>query len=143
METIYSKRILTTPKSFIREILKVTQNADVISFAGGLPNPISFPLEALQESTARVIEDQGAKVFQYSTTEGLKELREYIAQRYKDKHNLEVSPDDILITTGSQQGLDLMGKALVNPGDRVLLGKTGISGRDSGIHAVPTGVHAD
>jgi 2-aminoadipate transaminase len=123
MNTIYSERILKTPKSFIREILKVTEDNDVISFAGGLPNPVSFPQKTLQESMNRIMNEEGAKPFQYSTTEGLRSLREYIAVRYKRQHNLNVSADDILITTGSQQGLDLMGKVLINQGDTVLLEK--------------------
>ncbi|MCD7952564.1 MAG: hypothetical protein LUG14_06515 [Synergistaceae bacterium] len=65
----YSDRILSTPSSFIRDILKVTQDPSVISFAGGLPNPISFPEEALKESACRIIDNDGGKVFQYSTTE--------------------------------------------------------------------------
>jgi 2-aminoadipate transaminase len=124
----YSKRILKTPKSFIREILKVTEEQDIISFAGGLPNPISFPEEKLQESVNRVIEQEGSKSFQYSTTEGLRPLREYIAQKYQQKHQLNVSADDILITTGSQQGLDLMGKVLINPADKIILEKPGYLG---------------
>lgn len=123
MNTTYSERILKTPKSFIREILKVTEDNDVISFAGGLPNPVSFPQKTLQESMNRIMEEEGAKPFQYSTTEGLRSLREYIAKRYERQHNLKVTADDILITTGSQQGLDLMGKVLINKGDTVLLEK--------------------
>lgn len=123
MNTIYSERILKTPKSFIREILKVTEDADMISFAGGLPNPVSFPQDAILESTNRIIEQEGSKLFQYSTTEGLRMLREMIALRYQKRDNLEVSADDILITTGSQQGLDLMGKVLLNKGDKVILEK--------------------
>lgn len=128
MSIIYSQRILKTPKSFIREILKVTEDDDMISFAGGLPNPISFPEEKLKESVNRVINEQGSKCFQYSTTEGLRPLRQYIAQMYKQKHQLDVTADDILITTGSQQGLDLMGKTLINPSDKVLLEKPGYLG---------------
>ncbi|QHQ62476.1 aminotransferase class I/II-fold pyridoxal phosphate-dependent enzyme [Anaerocolumna sedimenticola] len=128
MNTAYSDRILKTPKSFIREILKVTEVKDIISFAGGLPNPISFPQDTLQESMNRIVNEEGAKPFQYSTTEGLRPLREYIAERYEKQQNLKVSADDILITTGSQQGLDLMGKVLVNKGDAILIEKPGYLG---------------
>jgi 2-aminoadipate transaminase len=128
MHITYSDRILNTPKSFIREILKVTEESDVISFAGGLPNPISFPVEELMESVNRVMKEEGSKVFQYATTEGLRPLREYIAKRYFEKHQLSVAAEDILITTGSQQGLDLIGKVLINPGDAVLLEKPGYLG---------------
>lgn len=123
MNTIYSERILKTPTSFVREILKVTEDEDIISFAGGLPNPVSFPQKAMMESTNRIMEQEGAKLFQYSTTEGLRALREMIALRYQKRDNLKVSADDILITTGSQQGLDLIGKVLLNKGDKVLLEK--------------------
>ncbi|WMJ88033.1 aminotransferase-like domain-containing protein [Anaerocolumna sp. MB42-C2] len=128
MNTTYSERILKTPKSFIREILKVTEEKDIISFAGGLPNPVSFPQDILQESMNRIVNVEGAKAFQYSTTEGLKPLRKYIAERYEKLHNLKVSAEDILITTGSQQGLDLMGKVMVNKGDVILLEKPGYLG---------------
>ena len=82
MNNIVSKRIRQTPPSFIRGILKAAESEDVISFAGGLPNPISFPQEALKESMDRVVTDYGSRVFQYSTTAGLLSLREYIAEKY-------------------------------------------------------------
>jgi 2-aminoadipate transaminase len=114
---IYTNRILNTKKSFIREILKVTQDKEIISFAGGLPNPISFPKNELQESVNRILETQGNVALQYSTTEGHQALREWIANRYRTRHGFEVSYEDIIITTGSQQALDLVGKVLINPGD--------------------------
>lgn len=128
MSSVFSDRIIKTKPSFVREILKVTEQKDVISFAGGLPNPISFPKKALKESSIRIIENYGDKVFQYSTTEGYKPLRQYIADRYKKRFNLDVDADDILITTGSQQGLDLMGKVLLNKGDKVAIEKPGYLG---------------
>ena len=115
--SIYTSRILNTKKSFIREILKVTQDKGIISFAGGLPNPISFPKIELQESVNRVITTKGDEAFQYATTEGHKGLRDWIASRYKIRHGFDVSAEDILITTGSQQALDLVGKVLINPND--------------------------
>lgn len=128
MTNIFSDRILNTPSSFIREILKVTQQKEFISFAGGLPNPVSFPKEELKESMDRVILENGDEAFQYATTEGHNPLRQYIANHYKERFNMEVSPEDILITTGSQQGLDLMGKVLVNKGDVVCIEKPGYLG---------------
>lgn len=128
MKTVFSDAIVNTKSSFIREILKVTEKDEIISFAGGLPNPISFPTEALKESSVRIIEKHGDKVFQYSTTEGYQPLREYIANRYKKRFNLDIEADDILITTGSQQGLDLMGKVLINKGDKVSIEKPGYLG---------------
>ena len=120
MSEIFSNRILKTKKSFIREILKVTQNKEVISFAGGLPNPISFPIEALKESMNRVVDENGSNAFQYATTEGYLPLRQQIAARYKKRFGLDVSPEDILITSGSQQALDLIGKVLINKDDHIL-----------------------
>lgn len=128
MEQLFSDGILNTPSSFIREILKVTQSNDIISFAGGLPNPISFPIEALNDSTNRVISTYESKVFQYATTEGYDPLREYIANRYKEKYNLDYTKEDILITTGSQQALDLLGKVLINKGDAIAIEKPGYLG---------------
>lgn len=126
--SIISERMRNTNPSFIREILKVTDKPDMISFAGGLPNPISFPKEELKESVNRIIEQYGDKVFQYSTTEGFPPLREWIAKRYEQQYGLSVNADDIIITTGSQQGLDLMGKVLLNKGDKVCLEKPGYLG---------------
>ncbi len=128
MNELFSDRILNTKKSFIREILKVTQNKEVISFAGGLPNPISFPMEALKTSMNRVVDENGASAFQYATTEGYLPLREQIAARYEKRFGLKVSPSDILITSGSQQALDLIGKVLINKDDHVLIEKPGYLG---------------
>lgn len=119
MTQIFSDRMIKTDSSFINDILKLTELEDIISFSGGLPNPISFPVEQLKESFNRVIEESGAKVFQYSGTQGYQPLRQWIADRYKKRFGMEVTADDILITTGSQQGLDLLGKVLVNKGDKV------------------------
>ncbi len=128
MNGLYSDRILNTKPSFTRQILKVTETNDFISFAGGLPNPISFPLRELSEASQRIIENSGEKVFQYSTTEGYLPLRKYIADRYKRRFGLEFSPEDIMITTGSQQGLDLIGKTLINKGDGIIIEEPGYLG---------------
>lgn len=128
MNQLYSDGIQNTPSSFIREILKVTQTDDVISFAGGLPNPISFPSEELKESMNRVVQTFQGKVFQYATTEGYDSLREYIAKQYQVKYNLNFSKDDILITTGSQQALDLLGKVFINKGDAIAIERPGYLG---------------
>ncbi len=128
MKDFYSDRILRTKPSFTREILKVTEAKDMISFAGGLPNPISFPLEELSQSCERIIADNKDKVFQYSTTEGYLPLRQYIADRYEKRFDLKFTPEDIMITTGSQQGLDLIGKILINKGDGILIEEPGYLG---------------
>ena len=124
----YSDRILSTPSSFIRDILKVTQDPSVISFAGGLPNPISFPEEALKESACRIIDNEGGKVFQYSTTEGHLPLRQFVADKYNKNFGLNITPEDVLITTGSQQALDLIAKTLLNKGDRIIIEEPGYLG---------------
>ena len=122
-EKYYSERIKNTPSSFIREILKVTQNSEIISFAGGLPNPISFPQEELKVSMDRITSQFGAKIYQYSTTTGLDSLRQYIVDRYKKLWNMDITIDNVIITTGSQQALDLIGKVFINEGDNVMVEK--------------------
>lgn len=125
----YSDSILKTPSSFIRNILKVTDAYDVISFAGGLPNPISFPIDELKQSVNDAIEANGAKVFQYSTTQGYLPLRQYIADKLNNKQsNLNYTADDVLITTGSQQALELISKVLLNKGDGVVIEEPGYLG---------------
>ncbi|MCD8164439.1 MAG: PLP-dependent aminotransferase family protein [Synergistaceae bacterium] len=124
----YSDRILSTHSSFIRDILKVTKDPSVISFAGGLPNPISFPEEALKESACRIIDNEGGKVFQYSTTEGHLPLRQFVEDKYNKNFGLNITPEDVLITTGSQQALDLIAKTLLNKGDRVIIEEPGYLG---------------
>lgn len=122
-EKYYSERIKSTPSSFIREILKVTQNAEIISFAGGLPNPISFPQEELKVSMDRITTQFGGKIYQYSTTLGLDSLRQYIVDRYKKLWNMDITIDNVIITTGSQQALDLIGKVFINEGNNVMVEK--------------------
>ncbi len=121
MEKLLSEQIKSTPSSFIRNIFKTAQDPDIISFAGGLPNPVSFPSEELKISSQRIIDTYGAKVFQYSQTPGLVELREVIANRYNKKFNLNLDYENVLITTGSQQALDLISKATLNEGDGVIV----------------------
>lgn len=127
-DSIFSDRISDVPRSFIREILKVAADRSVISFAGGLPNRDLFPVAELQEASQKVFAEYGKDVLQYSTSEGFPPLREWIAHRYKTTLNLTVSPERILITSGSQQGLDLLGKTLLNEGDHVAIEKPGYLG---------------
>ncbi len=144
MNTLFANRILTTRKSFIREILKVTENPKVISFAGGLPNSRLFPVKEIQTAALKVLEEDGRNALQYSTTEGYLPLREYIAKRYLDKKGLKISPDEILITNGSQQCLDLTGKTFLNTGDHVAIERPGYLGTiqalsmfEPAFHSVP------
>ena len=122
-EKYFSQRIKSTSPSFIREILKVTQNPEIISFAGGLPNPISFPQEELKISMNAIADKYGAKIYQYSTTKGLDSLRQYIVDRYKKIHKMDITIDNVIITTGSQQALDLIGKVFIDEGDNVMVEK--------------------
>ena len=117
-----------TPRSFIREILKVTQKPEIISFAGGLPNPSLFPVDELAKTAQKVITEEGKSALQYATTEGHLPLREWIANRYKKRFGTEVSPDEIVITNGSQQCLDLIGKIFINKGSTVAIERPGYLG---------------
>ncbi|MCU0426770.1 MAG: PLP-dependent aminotransferase family protein [Candidatus Kapabacteria bacterium] len=126
--SLFAERMSGVPTSFIREILKTTVQPDIISFAGGLPNPAFFPVEAFQAAADTVFSKSGRNALQYATTEGYLPLREYIAARYKATQGLDIKPEEILITSGSQQGIDLVGKVLVNPGDTIALEKPGYLG---------------
>jgi 2-aminoadipate transaminase len=124
----FAPRMAKTPKSFIREILKVTERPEVISFAGGLPNPGLIDVEGIRAASASVLEKHGAVALQYSTTEGYLPLRQYIADRYKKRLGLAVTPDEILITNGSQQCLDLIGKVIIGTGDHIAIERPGYLG---------------
>jgi 2-aminoadipate transaminase len=117
----FANRMQNVRRSYVREILKVTARPDIISFAGGLPNPRVMPLEAISRAMQAVLESEGRDALQYCTTEGHPPLREWIAKRYATSGGVNVSADQILITTGSQQGLDLLGKVLLDRGDRVIV----------------------
>jgi len=125
---LFADRMSIAHKSFIREILKVTEDSNIISFAGGLPNPAFFPVKEIAEAAAKILETDGGNVLQYSSTEGYLPLRKYIAERYFLKNGLKIDPDQILITNGSQQGLDLIGKVFLNKGDRVIMESPGYLG---------------
>ncbi len=116
----FAARTAHMKRSTIREILKLTAQPDVISFAGGLPAPEFFPIERAREAADLALSERGQETLQYSTTEGMPELRALIAERLSDD-NLTVNPDNILITTGSQQGLDLIGRVLIDEGDSVIV----------------------
>lgn len=116
----FAKRMEGLKESEIRELLKLTEKPEVISFAGGLPAPELFPIEEMKEISKIVLEESGTQALQYSTTEGFQPLREQIAKRMNSKNKTNVTKDDILITNGSQQGLDLAGKVFLDEGDVVL-----------------------
>jgi 2-aminoadipate transaminase len=116
----FAKRAQSAQSSTIRELLKLTQAPDVISFGGGLPAPELFPIEEMKAAGERVLSRQGAESLQYNVTEGYLPLREMIA-RQADSQGLRLTPDNILITTGSQQSLDLVGKLFLDDGEQVVV----------------------
>jgi 2-aminoadipate transaminase len=116
----YAQRTRRMSSSAIRELLKLTELPDVISFAGGLPAPEVFPIEPISAITQRILHDAGPQALQYSATEGYRPLREWLAQA-ASQEGLPVTVDNILITSGSQQGLDLLGKVLIDPDDTLLV----------------------
>ena len=128
MKYSFANRMHGVDESFIREILKVTEKPEIISFAGGLPNPGLFPVREISDAAQKALACKGESALQYATTEGYLPLREFIAQRYQLKQGLEVSPDEILITNGSQQGIDLVAKILLNRGDHVIIERPGYLG---------------
>lgn len=117
MDWTLAQRAHKMNPSVIREILKVTERPGIISFAGGLPSPKTFPVEVFAEACAKVLHDDGRAALQYAASEGLVTLREQVAAMLP----WAVNPANVLITTGSQQGLDLVAKVLIDPGSRVLV----------------------
>ena len=124
----FAPRMAKTPKSFIREILKVTERPEIISFAGGLPSPTLIDVDGIRTAANTVLEQDGQCALQYSTTEGYLPLRQFIADRYKKRLGLSISPDEILVTNGSQQCLDLIGKVLIGAGDHIAIERPGYLG---------------
>ncbi|HOE70742.1 MAG TPA: PLP-dependent aminotransferase family protein [Brevefilum sp.] len=124
MNTLWNDRFASRTdligSSAIRELLKITSLPDVISFAGGLPAPEVFPIERFKEAAEVVLTEMGDRALQYGTTEGYQPLREMIAKN-ASKYGINITADNVLITTGSQQALDLLGKILINRGDRILV----------------------
>jgi len=116
----YAQRTQRMGSSAIRELLKLTEKPNIISFAGGLPAPEIFPVEEFSIACERVLRNYGPLALQYSTTEGYLPLREMIA-RHTARYGITITPENILITSGSQQALDILGKVLINPGDRILV----------------------
>jgi len=119
-DSYFAKRTELTTRSTIRELLKYTIQPEVISFAGGLPAPELFPVERIRQATNTVLTQHGPEALQYSTTEGMPELRSFLAQRLSSE-TLSVKPENILMCTGSQQALDLIARLFLNEHDRVIL----------------------
>lgn len=113
-----SARVMT--RSLIRELLKLTRRRNIISFAGGLPDPSTFPVEELKAISMHVLETQPQLALQYGPTEGDLRLREELV-KWMAKDDIHVTADQVLITIGSQQGLDLVGRVFIDPGDVVIV----------------------
>ncbi|WP_449240454.1 aminotransferase-like domain-containing protein [Desulfoscipio gibsoniae] len=120
MDFKYAKRMTHLKASEIREILKITEKPEVISFAGGLPAPELFPIEEIKTVSRIVLEEESARALQYTTTEGYTPLREWISNRMNSRLGTEFKAENILLTHGSQQALDLSGKVFLDEGDVVL-----------------------
>lgn len=116
----FSERAAQLQSSFIREILKITQRPEIISFAGGLPSPATFPVERMQAAYSKVLSETGKVALQYGPTDGYAPLREWIANSLSTEGST-ILPEQILMTSGSQQALDLLGKVLIDEGSRVLV----------------------
>ncbi|HLJ82232.1 MAG TPA: PLP-dependent aminotransferase family protein, partial [Ktedonobacterales bacterium] len=116
----FAARTARMTSSAIRELLKVTEQPDFISFGGGLPAPEVFPVAEVAEAAGRILRERGPQALQYGATEGYRPLREWVAARMAGE-GLPITAENVLITTGSQQALDLLGKVFVDPGSRVLV----------------------
>ena len=121
LNSVFSTTAKGMKRSAIRELLKLTQRSDIISFAGGLPSPDSFPIDQLKEISCEVLDTEGAQALQYGATEGDARLREILVERYQNE-GLKLSLNNLVITTASQQALDLIPKIFINPGDKIICG---------------------
>ena len=118
--SVFSRRAEQLTSSAIREILKITERPEVISFAGGLPSPKGFPVVELKAAFDQVLQDQGSVALQYGPTEGYAPLRQWVAEDLR-RSGADVSPDEVLIVSGSQQALDMLGKLYIDVGSPVLV----------------------
>ncbi|WBS01279.1 PLP-dependent aminotransferase family protein [Pseudoduganella sp. SL102] len=116
----FSERAQQLQSSFIREILKITQQPEIISFAGGLPSPATFPVEEMKAAFDKVLSTTGKTALQYGPTDGYMPLRQWIADSLS-KDGAKIVPEQVLMVSGSQQALDLLGKVLIDEGSRVLV----------------------
>ncbi|MBE0665027.1 MAG: aminotransferase class I/II-fold pyridoxal phosphate-dependent enzyme [Candidatus Aminicenantes bacterium] len=121
-------------RSEIRELLKLTRKPGIISFAGGLPAPDLFPIDDIKEMSRIVLEKEGKTALQYGPTEGDNRLREELA-KMMNKDGVNISSDHILIVTSSQQGLDLVGKIFVDPGDVIMVSRPTYVGAIQAFHS--------
>ena len=118
--TLARRAALMNP-SIIREILKVTEKPGIVSLAGGLPSADTFPVQAVRDATEKVLREHPREALQYAASEGFEPLREWVAAHLAQQHDMKLDADQVLITTGSQQGLDIAAKVLIDAGSRVLV----------------------
>ncbi len=144
MEYRFARRMTCIPPSFLGELFRVSSQPGVISFAGGLPGSQHIDVDGLARAAHEVLSEEGRIALQYSTTDGYPPLREFIAQRYRNRLGLPATADEIQIVNGSQQCLDLMAKILADPGDHIGMERPGYLGAieafslyEPAIHAVP------
>ena len=121
-ESHLAERTKHMRSSAIRELLKITQDPEIISFAGGLPAPDVFPIREVEEACTYVVREMGKKALQYSATEGYQPLKEFLADSMH-KYGIPAMPENVLLTNGSQQALDLIGRIFIDPGRFVLTGR--------------------
>jgi 2-aminoadipate transaminase len=119
-DDLYAKRTHRMRRSAIRELLKVTRRPEVISFAGGLPAAELFPISQVKEAVDQVLQSLGGKSLQYGETEGIPELREWVARNFS-RNGVQITSENVLITTGAQQALDLVGRVFLNETDRAVV----------------------
>ncbi|GGI64027.1 PLP-dependent aminotransferase family protein [Limosilactobacillus sp. RRLNB_1_1] len=117
----FSKRVPADGTDAVGAILKAAADPKIISFAGGLPAPELFPVKEMKAAVDKVFDEHGQEAMQYGAAKGVTALRQAIQQHVKEKENVDSELDNVLVTTGSEQALDLVGKAFVNPGDTVLV----------------------
>jgi len=139
-QNLYAERAAGMRVSDIREILKVTARPDIISLAGGLPAPELFPVDEYRRAFEFVLESDGGQALQYGPSEGYRPLRTLVAERL-GQFGMACTADDILITNGSQQALDLIGKVLLDPGDAVMVEKPTYLGALQAFNPVPGELH--
>ena len=120
IDRLFSKRATRLRASEIRELLKITQIPGMISFAGGLPNPLAFPVDIINECIEKIFHKDINSPLQYGTTEGLTQLRGVLAERMKKNNHINCELHDVLITSGAQQALSLIALCFLDPGDTYL-----------------------
>jgi len=135
IDRIFSKRATRFRSSEIRELLKITQIPGMISFAGGLPNPLAFPVEIIHECIEKIFQEDIEPALQYGTTEGLTQLRGVLAKRMKKNNHIDCELHDVLITSGAQQALSLVALCFLDPGDTYLTTVPAYLGAIQAFHA--------